>query len=121
MARTPIIKELLNTRLANTYGGWIYCQNCNKTIGYLCYVTYDLFRLEYQCKCGNSGSADLAFRCESEEEKCSSQALMTIKNRLCCPEDQSPLVTILEKNLDAYKLEVSCNVCNTKYQVEKVQ
>jgi uncharacterized protein YbaR (Trm112 family) len=46
--------------------------------------------------------------------------LITIKNRLCCPEDKSPLVTIQEKKLDVYKLEVSCKACNTKYQVEKV-
>jgi uncharacterized protein YbaR (Trm112 family) len=120
MARTPTDKALINTRLANAYGGWIYCEGCNKTIGYLCYVTYDLFRLDYQCKCGNCGSVHLAFERDSEAQPSSEQALITIKNRLCCPEDKSPLVTIQEKKLDVYKLEVSCKACNTKYQVEKV-
>lgn len=118
MARTPIFKELINTRLANTYGGWIYCEGCNKTIGYLCYVTYEFFRLDYQCQCGNCGSVLLVFERESAEQTSSEQSLITIKNRLCCPQDKSPLVTILEKKLDVYKLEVSCKACNTKYQVE---
>ncbi len=120
MARIPVFKELVKTRLANTYGGWIYCEGCNKTIGYLCYVTYNLFRLDYQCKCGNCGSAHLAFEDNCSEENYREQALITIKNRLCCPEDKSPLATILEKNLDVYRLEVSCKACNTKYQLKKM-
>ncbi|PKM74284.1 MAG: hypothetical protein CVU92_06110 [Firmicutes bacterium HGW-Firmicutes-17] len=118
MARIPAYKELINTRLANTYGGWIYCEGCNKTIGYLCYVTYDLFRFDYRCKCGNCGSVHLVFERQSTEQTSSEQSLITIKNRLCCPEDKSPLATILVKNLDSYKYEISCKACNTKYQVE---
>lgn len=118
MARLPAYKELINTRLANTYGGWIYCDGCNKTIGYLCYVTYDLFRLDYQCKCGNCGSVHLTFSCDRTNQISSAQSLITIKNRLCCPEDKSPLVTILEKNLDTFKFEISCKTCNTTYQVK---
>lgn len=117
MARTPIYKELKNTRLANAYGGWIYCEGCNKTIGYLCYITYDLFKLVYQCKCGNRGSADIAF--ENDTARTDEQPLVTIKNRLCCPADKSPLVTILSKNLDAYKYEITCKACDTKYQEEQ--
>ena len=37
MARVLKNKELINTRLATNYGGWIYCNNCNENIGYLCY------------------------------------------------------------------------------------
>lgn len=118
MARIPEYKKLINTRLANTYGGWIYCDGCNKTIGYLCYVTYDFFRLVYQCKCGNCGSVHLVFSGENTDQISSEQSLITIKNRLCCPEDKSPLVTILEKNLDSYKYEINCKACNTKYQVK---
>lgn len=118
MARLPAYKELINTRLANTYGGWIYCDGCNKTIGYLCYVTYDLFRLDYQCKCGNCGSVHLTFSSDRTNQISSAQSLITIKNRLCCPEDKSPLVTILEKNLDTFKFEISCKTCNTTYQVK---
>ncbi|WP_303869660.1 hypothetical protein [Acetobacterium wieringae] len=118
MARIPAYKELINTRLANAYGGWIYCEGCNKTIGYLCYVTYDLFRLNYQCKCGNCGSVHITFEPKSIKPTNSKQSLIQIKNRLCCPEDKSPLTTLLEKNLDSYKYEINCSACNTKYQVD---
>jgi len=117
MARTPKDKELEKTRLANAYGGWVYCGGCNKSIGYLCYVTYDIFKLEYQCKCGNQGSVDIAF--EDDTAQTAEQPLVTLKNRLCCPSDESPLVTILTKNLDAYKYEIVCKACNTKYQEEQ--
>src|SRR5690242_493858 len=53
MAQKLLKKELVNTKLANNYGGWIYCSGCNQTIGYLCYVTYGSIIMEYSCKCGN--------------------------------------------------------------------
>ncbi len=40
----------------------------------------------------------------------------TIKNRLCCPEDSSPLITILEKKLKSYKLAVTCKACSRIYK-----
>lgn len=118
MSRTLENKELVNTRLANNYGGWIYCEGCNKTIGYLCYVTYDLFTFNYKCKCGSTGSAYLAFE-NGFDAQPSNQPLIMVKNRLCCPADESPLVTILAKNLNAYKYEIVCKSCSTKYQEEK--
>ena len=117
MSRTPKHKELKNTRLASTYGSWMYCEGCGKTIAYLCYVTYDLFKLEYQCKCGNHGSIDIAFENATARE--AEQSLVTIKNRLCCPMDESPLVTIQAKKLDSYKCEVVCKNCNTRFRVEE--
>lgn len=113
MPRTPRSKKLTNTRLANEYGGWIYCEGCNKTIGYLCYVTYDSFQLDYQCKCDGCGSVYLSFTDENSAID-NHNNLIIIKNRLCCPTDQSPLFTILAKSLDYYKYEVVCKACNTK-------
>ena len=40
MARILKNKELVNTKLATNYGGWMYCDTCNENIGYLCYSTY---------------------------------------------------------------------------------
>ena len=118
MSRTPKFKELSNTRLANEYGGWLYCEGCNKTIGYLCYVTYDSFKLDYQCKCGGHGSVNLLFLDESSAKE-SHDSLVTVKNRLCCPADQSPLFSLLSKNLNYYKYEVVCKACSTKYMEEQ--
>ena len=53
MARVVKNKELLNTRLATNYGGWMYCDKCNENIGYLCYATYDRLELKYKCNCGS--------------------------------------------------------------------
>ncbi len=113
MSRVPKEKELVRTRLANQYGGWLYCEGCAKTIGYLCYVTYDRFDFQYQCKCGNSGHVRISFA-ESAPVRANGEPV-TIKNRLCCPGDQSPLVTILEKNLDAYRYAVECTACHAEY------
>lgn len=118
MVRTLKYKELIKTRLANTYGGWIYCEGCNKTIGYLCYVTYNRFKMDYKCKCGSEGSAHLIFENE-DTSKNAEQKMFTSKNRLCCPADESPLITILAKNLDTYKCEIVCKSCNVKYLEEK--
>ncbi len=118
MSRIPKTKELKNTRLASGYGGWVYCESCNKTIGYLCYVTYDKFELSYECKCGRCGSMHIAFD-DDVSARLSENKLVIVKNRLCCPSDQSPLFTLLDKNLESYKYEVVCKACNTKYMEEK--
>lgn len=114
MARVLKKKELVNTRLAANYGGWMYCTNCNENIGYLCYVTYDKLDLNYTCKCGSCGSISI----EIEEDGASikdNNNLVLIKNRLCCPNDESPLITILTNKLDNYNFEIVCNSCKKRY------
>lgn len=118
MARALMVKNLISTRLASGHGGWVYCDSCGENIGYLCYVTYDSFRFSYQCKCGGCGSMHLVFE-ENSSAKEGEQALITIKNRLCCPQENSPLFTILYKKLERYQYEVICNKCGTKYTEDK--
>lgn len=113
MARGLKAKALTATRLANEYGGWIYCAGCGQTIGYLCYVTYSRFTLRYQCTCGSHGIIYLDFGRELAQS--SREPLLCIKNRLCCPLDQSPLVTILAKKLTHYEYEITCETCGTMY------
>jgi hypothetical protein len=114
MARKPIIKELTNSRLLKDYASWIYCMSCDKTVAYLCYVTYDAFDFEYTCTCGSHGHVRIEF--ERGEGAKSSLPLIQIKNRLCCPSDNSPLLTIVEKNVDKYCFRVVCNSCDTEYE-----
>lgn len=114
MARTPVMKELVRTRLASGHGGWVYCDSCGENIGYLCYVTYNSFKLSYQCKCGGCGSMHLVFE-ENSPVMEGEPALVTIKNRLCCPHDNSPLFTILYKKLERYRYEVVCAKCGRTY------
>lgn len=117
MSRVPIMKELIQTRLASTYGSWIYCDSCGENIGYLCYVTYNRIHLVYQCQCGSRGSLSLAFE-EDSTPLMSDQSLLLKKNRLCCPKDNSPLFTLLNKKLVSYNCEVACAACGTTYKEE---
>ena len=112
MPRVLKNKELINTRLATNYGGWMYCCNCNENIGYLCYSTYDRFELEYKCRCGSTGKASLDF-IDSQQGKNSEKELILIKNRLCCPNDNDPLVTILENKIASYKIKIMCKSCES--------
>lgn len=114
MPRTLLRKELVNTELANEYGGWIYCQGCNQTVGYLCYITYDHFHFDYECRCGSSGSAVLSFAPQPPQAQ-EQTPLIQIKNRQCCPTEQSPLFSIVEKRLSRYHYDVTCSACGKKY------
>ncbi len=108
------MKEIVNTRLANNYGGWIYCSSCEQPIGYLCYATYHSINLKYTCSCGNLGSIYI----EKEDEikpVPSLKPLLTIKNRFCCPEDQSPLITILGQRLEHASCKIVCQNCSHEY------
>jgi len=111
-------KEIKNGRMLKNTGSWLYCDKCNKTVGYLCYSTYQSFRFEFDCKCGNSGSFDLRYDTEEIMTK-SVENLKKRKNRLCCPNDDAPLFTIVEKNIANYSYSVTCNKCYTKFVHKK--
>lgn len=116
MARILKNKELKNIRLATNYGGWMYCDKCNENIGYLCYSTYDRLELKYQCRCGSSGSVLLDFEDSSKMGKNCNDELIIIKNRLCCPNDKEPLLTILDKKLVSYEMKITCKSCENIYK-----
>lgn len=118
MARTVKNKKLINTRLATNYGGWVYCDQCNENIGYLCYSTYDKIEFNYECNCGSHGSAVLDFEDSQAGEACADD-MVAIKNRLCCAKDQKPLLTILDSKLAHYDLKVTCKACNRIYSKTK--
>ena len=118
MARVLRNKELINTRLATNYGGWMYCDKCNENIGYLCYSTYDKLELKYRCNCGSNGSALLDFE-DSKIGKACTDEFITIKNRYCCPKDSEPLITILDKKVTSYEIIITCKSCGSIYKKEK--
>lgn len=115
MARVLKNKELVNTRLATNYGGWMYCDKCNENIGYLCYSTYDRLELKYKCNCGSLGSALLDFEDSKIGKNCDDE-LVIIKNRLCCPKDTEPLITILDKKVASYEIKITCKSCENIYK-----
>lgn len=116
MSRIPINKELQNARLLKDYASWIYCTNCNKTVAYLCYVTYNNFDFSFTCNCGSKGSVKIDFNTDTKEKD--SQEFILSKNRLCCPNDHSPLLTIIDKNIEEWSGTISCVECNKKFQLQ---
>ena len=115
MTRIVKSKELINTRLATNYGGWMYCDKCNENIGYLCYATYDKLELVYQCNCGSIGHALLDFEDSKIGHGCNEELIM-VKNRFCCPKDHEPLITILDKKVSNYKMKITCKCCQSIYE-----
>ena len=118
MGRVVKTKKLEHARMLKEYASWIYCTACEKTVAYLCYVTYDTFNFKFTCNCGSSGTVNISFG-ELEKTKLSSRNLEQIKNRLCCPEDKSALITFVEKNLKSYECEISCLKCGKEYTQSK--
>ena len=82
MARVLKNKKLVNTRLATNYGGWMYCDQCNENIGYLCYSTYDHLELNYQCNCGSKGSILLNFEDSKIGQICNDELILKKKQIL---------------------------------------
>ena len=118
MARTIQTKRVVHARLLKEYASWIYCTGCEKTVAYLCYVTYDAFDFSFTCSCGCKGSVYIDFACNAPAVP-SDQALLPRKNRLCCPEDNTALLTLVEKNLARYKCRIVCSACGHAYQIQK--
>ncbi len=46
--------------------------------------------------------------------------MITIKNRFCCPKDQEPLITILDKKVMSYEMKITCKDCGSIYKRVKV-
>lgn len=116
MTRKVKSRELENTRLAANYGGWMYCDSCGENIGYLCYSTYDRLKLKYRCNCGSEGSVILDFEDSGAGKECADEMLV-VKNRMCCPNDKEPLITILDKKVASYEMEITCKGCGGMYCV----
>lgn len=112
-ARKLIQRELSNGRMLKQNGSWLYCNNCNNTVGYLCYSTYDHFEYIAICKCGVTSSFTLTY--EKTELKINTEPIKLVKNRYCCSNDDSPLFTIVSKNVESYKYSVVCKACKMAY------
>ncbi len=98
----------------------MYCNQCNENIGYLCYSTYDKLELQYQCNCENQGSLVLDFEDSKNGKNCDNE-LIILKNRLCCPKDNEPLITLLDNKLASYHMKITCKSCENIYQVAKTK
>jgi hypothetical protein len=117
-SKKVIEKSLINSKLLKNYASWMYCDKCNNTVGYLCYTTYKFFEYEFECKCGNQGVVKISLE-ESNEPHESDDALQLVKNRFCCPKDDSPLFSVVDKNVNNYRYSLICRNCNSIYRGSK--
>ncbi|MFH2060745.1 MAG: hypothetical protein ABIJ59_17855 [Pseudomonadota bacterium] len=111
-------KHIENGRMLKKTGSWLYCNQCNKTVGYLCYSTYQNFDFSFHCNCGNNGLFSLSFETEQNIQE-SKDELLLKKNRFCCPNDEAPLFSIVDKHIEAYSYSVTCNKCYSQFQYNR--
>lgn len=114
---SELSKEIVNGRILKNNGSWMYCDKCNKTVAYLCYTTYQSFQFNFDCNCGNKGSFKLIYKTDFAPRE-QTKELTLVKNRLCCPVDESALFTIVEKNIKDVTYAVVCKKCGTRYAKE---
>lgn len=85
------------------HASWLYCDQCNKTVAYLCYVTYRYFRFSFICACGSRGWVENRL---GEVDLSSLEAGELAQNpankRYCCAHDASALFSPVLKNLQAF-------------------
>lgn len=72
-------------------------------------------KLVYECNCGFKGALFIDFEDSKPGEVCE-QDLVVIRNRFCCPADESPFLTMLSKNVKNFEFEATCNACGKIYK-----
>ncbi|MDH6367915.1 MULTISPECIES: hypothetical protein [unclassified Breznakia] len=102
------------------HASWLYCDSCNKTVAYLCYVTYRYFRFSFTCSCGASGSVENRFG-DIDLNKLALGTLQRseVNKRYICEKDASALFSVVPKNIQSYKATVVCASCDTRYEIEE--
>lgn len=78
----------------------------------LCYTTYQYFKFKFNCNCGSKGSLEIGQKPLSFKK---GGRLLDEKGRLCCPNDRSPLFSIVEKHIKSNDFEVVCKKCQTLF------
>ncbi|MGL5434974.1 MAG: hypothetical protein ACRDBO_06170 [Lachnospiraceae bacterium] len=117
--KKPVVR-VDNAHFLKGHASWLYCDNCNKTIAYLCYVTYDYFRFSFICSCGCHGLVENKYDDIDLHDLAIGELIRNTANkRYCCLHDDSALFSPVPKNLKSYSAEIVCKQCHTKYQVNE--
>lgn len=74
-----------------------------------------LFKYDFTCRCGNKGLVEIKIE-DILESKESDTPLTLNKNRYCCPKDDSPLFSVVDKNVNEYSYELICKNCKNIYK-----
>ena len=115
-AQKPKSVTLKNAHYLKSHASWHYCDNCSKTVAYLCYVTYSYFSFDFICSCGTHGIAENIFDTVELDTLESGNLVVKPENkRFCCEKDGESLFSVVPKNLKCYSAIVVCKKCKTKY------
>ena len=116
-AQKPIIKTD-NAHFLKGHASGLYCDGCNKTVAYLCYVTYQYFHFSFICACGCHGSVENRYDDTDVKDLPAGSLMQNESNkRYCCENDRSVLFSPVPKNLRGYSAEVVCKECKTRYTI----
>lgn len=111
----PVVKAE-NAHYLKGHASWLYCDNCNNTVAYLCYVTYRYFRFSFTCACGSEGWVENRFDdVDLRALEIGKLVQSPANKRYCCEHDESALFSPVLKNLKGYEAEVVCKKCDTRY------
>lgn len=112
--------EASNAHFLKGHASWLYCDNCNKTVAYLCYVTYRYFRFSFVCKCGCEGWIENRYEDVDLPNLPSGKVVRkATNNRYCCAKDGDSLFSPVPKNLKSYTADIVCKQCSTKYAISE--
>lgn len=113
----PLVKTE-NAHFLKGHASWLYCNKCNKTVAYLCYVTYRYFHLSFVCSCGCHGWVENSYGDIKLDGMPTGNLVRNTSNkRYCCTNDKDALFSSVPKNLQSYKAIIVCKQCNTKYEM----
>lgn len=115
----PVVKTE-NAHFLKGHASWLYCDHCNQTIAYLCYVTYRYFHFSFLCLCGCKGWVENSYEEIGLNQIANGKLIRSVVNkRYCCEKDESALFSPVPKNLKLYKAQIVCASCNTKYEISE--
>ena len=121
MAREKPIVTTQNAHYLKGHASWLYCDNCNKTVAYLCYVTYQYFRFDFTCACGCEGFAENRYGDIDLSNLPTGELFRNTANkRYCCAKDESPLFSPVSKNLKSYSAVIVCKECGVHYAANEI-
>ena len=107
-----------NCRLLKSYGSWLYCSHCNKTVAYLCYTGYKQIILAFECSCGAHGKILLKESGAEPATTPSAGELELMKNRYSCPKDGTAFFSVVGERAKSVSYQVQCADCGLSYQGE---
>ena len=121
MAIEKPVTKTENAHFLKGHASWLYCDGCQKTIAYLCYVTHSYFRFSFTCSCGAVGWAENAYADVDMQKAQSMQPARNPANkRFCCANDGAALFSPVPKNLRTYSAKAICKQCNAAYEISEV-